>query len=170
MRSDIVQQLRLRDADKHVLSFHRPNLRYMIRQCKGKEQETFLLRALKAVPTGSVIVYARTIAQVTATADMLNRRGIPAIAYHGKLDTAERQQNQESWMSDEFRVLVGTVAFGLGISKPSVRAVIHLGLPGSVEQYYQEAGRAGRDGLPAGVHAAVAEKRRRHPRAFHRGD
>ena len=149
VRHDIIAQLRLRNPDKYIASFHRPNLRYLVKQCESGTQDALLLRALRKYSGSNVIVYAPTINRVEQTVDFLEERGISAIAYHGKMDSETRRRNQERWMSDEVRVLVGTIAFGLGINKASVRAVIHLALPKSIEQYYQEAGRAGRDGLSA---------------------
>ena len=149
VRHDILAQLQLRNPDKYIASFYRSNLRYLVRECERLEQMELLVSALRSYEGSNVIVYSPTINRVEETVDFLGDHDIAAVGYHGKMGADDRRRNQERWMSDEVRVLVGTIAFGLGINKAAVRAVIHLSLPKSIEQYYQEAGRAGRDGASA---------------------
>src|SRR5208282_5634997 len=149
VRHDIVEQLRLKDPLKSVSSFRRENLRYLVRECKGEMRDECVLEAVQRAKDGNVIVYAPTVAMVGETVDLLGENGVAAVGYHGQMESGARRENQEKWMTEESRVLVGTIAFGLGINKPNVRAVVRLGLPDSIEQLYQETGRAGRDGMPA---------------------
>jgi len=128
VRHDIVEQLHLRDPFKRIASFCRPNLRLLVRESTRSEQEAILLESLRSMEEGSAIVYASTIKRVEEVREFLEKGGVKAVAYHGKMGAEERRQNQQLWSADEVRVVVGTLAFGLGINKPNVRKVIHLAL------------------------------------------
>jgi ATP-dependent DNA helicase RecQ len=146
VRIDIVKHLKLRDPQIYVASFNRPNLTYRVTPKDQPAKQ--IMEFVKRREHESGIVYCATRATADRTAEALAGRGLPARAYHAGLDADERARNQELFLRDEVRIMCATIAFGMGINKPNVRWVIHYDLPKNIEGYYQETGRAGRDGLP----------------------
>ena len=147
-RQEIVRRLGLEDARQFVASFDRPNIRYRV--VAKAEPRTQLLELLRTEHDGDAgIVYCLSRASVDKVAGFLTAQGITALPYHAGLDAALRLRHQQRFLREDGVVMVATIAFGMGIDKPDVRFVAHLDLPKSVEGYYQETGRAGRDGLPA---------------------
>ena len=147
VRADIIKELKLRDPRCYVASFNRPNLTYrVVPKTTSYEQ---LLEFIRSRPNDSGIVYCASRKSTQSLARNLTEDGITAKPYHAGLTTAERTKHQEAFLRDDVRVVAATIAFGMGINKPNVRFVVHYDLPKNLESYYQETGRAGRDGLPS---------------------
>jgi len=147
VRADILKQLALRDPRCYVASFNRPNLSYRVVPKSAPYQQ--LLAFINGQPNDSGIVYCASRKTADSLARNLSEDGVKAKPYHAGLTARERTQNQELFLRDDVRVITATIAFGMGINKPNVRFVVHHDLPKNIESYYQETGRAGRDGLPS---------------------
>jgi ATP-dependent DNA helicase RecQ len=147
VRADVIKELRLRDPRFYLASFNRPNLTYRVVPKTAPYEQ--LLAFIRSRPNDSGIVYCASRKSTESLARNLNEDGVSAKPYHAGLTNVERTKHQDAFLRDDVRVITATIAFGMGINKPNVRFVVHYDLPKNLESYYQETGRAGRDGLPS---------------------
>ncbi|MFO0954848.1 MAG: ATP-dependent DNA helicase RecQ, partial [Isosphaeraceae bacterium] len=166
---DIRRLLDIPDAEIVHTGFYRENLEFSVTRCDGEEAKRSELLRLVRESEGTGIIYTATVKAVEALTEFLGAQGVKVVPYHGRMKPSARAENQDAFMRGEFKVVVATNAFGMGIDKPDIRFVIHHHLPETVEDYYQEAGRGGRDGLPARCTILADPADRRLHRFFQAG-